>query len=53
MSAEEFYNKIMGDAALQAELEAATDAGTVADFLKAKGCSASADEFCAFIADKG
>lgn len=51
MTAEELYNKILADGALQAEFEAATDSGKVADFLSAKGCSASADEFAVYVAD--
>ena len=51
MTAEELYNKILADGALQAEFEAATDSGKVADFLSAKGCSASADEFAAYVAE--
>ena len=50
MSAEELYNKIMADAGLQAALEKATDSGTVADFLSSNGCSASVDEFTAYVA---
>ena len=51
MSAEEFYNKVKADASLQAALEKASDSGTVADFLSANGCSASAEEFAAYVAD--
>ncbi len=51
MSAEELYNKIMADAGLQAALEKATDSGTVADFLTANGCSASPEEFTAYVAE--
>lgn len=51
MSAEEFYNKVKADAGLQAALEKATDSGTVADFLSANGCTASADEFASYVAE--
>ncbi len=50
MTAEELYTQVMGDAALQAELEAATDNGTLDAFLSAKGCSASSEEFSACVA---
>ncbi len=50
MTAEELYSQIMGSPALQQELEAATDAGTLDAFLSSKGCSASADEFSACVA---
>ena len=51
MSAEEFFNKIMADASLQAALESATDNGTLDDFLKSNGCSASADEFSSYVSE--
>lgn len=50
MNAEEFYTKVKADAGLQAALEEATDSGTLADFLSANGCTASADEFSACVA---
>ncbi len=51
MSVEELYNKVKADAGLQAALEKATDSGTVADFLSANGCTGSAEEFAAYVAE--
>lgn len=51
MNAEEFYNKLVSDSALEKGLEDATDSGTLDAFLKANGCSASADEISAYISE--
>lgn len=51
MSAEELVAQIKSNPDLANEFENATDSGTIADFLKAKGCSASEAEFTAYIAD--
>ena len=51
MSAEEFFNKVMADAGLQQALEEATDNGTIEDFLKSNGCTASADEFSSYVSE--
>ncbi len=50
MNAEEFYQKVIGAPDLEAALETAVDNGTLADFLKANGCTATADEFSACVA---
>ncbi|MCH5291632.1 MAG: hypothetical protein J1D88_07775 [Treponema sp.] len=51
MTAEEFFKKIMGSTDLQQALENATDSGTLDDFLKTNGCSASAAEFTSYISE--
>ena len=51
MSMEELVAQIKGNPALAQEFENATDSGTIADFLKAKGCSASEAEFTSYIAE--
>ncbi|MBQ2314236.1 MAG: hypothetical protein II187_04970 [Treponema sp.] len=50
MNAEEFYQKVIAAPDLEAALESAVDSGTLADFLKANGCTATADEFSACVA---
>ena len=51
MNAEEFYKQILSDSALGAAFEEAIDSGTLPDFLSANGCTASADELTAYIAE--
>lgn len=51
MNAEEFYKKVIADPALEKALEDATDAGTLDDFLKANGCTASSAEVCSYISE--
>ncbi len=51
MSVEELVSQIKSNASLAQEFENATDSGTIADFLKSKGCSATEEEFTSYIAD--
>lgn len=51
MNAEEFYKKVIADPALEKALEDATDSGTLDDFLKSNGCTASSAEVSSYISE--